>query len=268
VTSAATDGAALVATVAGWPITVAHVRARVAAIRETAAAARLPAPGSPEARRLDRWVARLLVTEAIVLHEARAQGLEPRDPGHAAQLLFTVVVGGLTVSRTQVRDHRAANVDRYGRPASCHVRHILVADEGAARDLVRRVDAGEDFAALARAHSLDAGSRARGGDLGGVARGTFAGAFEDAAFGAPVGRVVGPVRTEFGWHVLRVEARTAAGVRPHAEAAPAIEADLLAAAGGRAFDDWLRSRRAALADVAPDWLPPCDPRTPDHVHRH
>ena len=266
-TPAPTLGTAPVATVAGRAITVAHVRARVTAIRETAAA-RLPATGSPEARRLDRWVARLLVNEAVVLHEARARGMEPDDPAHAARLLFAAVTDSVTVSEAQVRAYHATNPDRYRRPASCRVRHILVASEDTARDLARRVATGEDLAALARAHSLDAGSRARGGDLGSVARGTFAGAFEDAAFDAPVGRVVGPVRTEFGWHVLRVESRTAGGVSPYEQVRPAIAADLLAAARGRAFDDWLQARRAAIASVAPAWLPPGDPRTPDHVHRH
>lgn len=267
-TPAPAHDATLVATVAGRPITVGHVRARVSAIRRTAPAGLLPAPGSPEARRLDRWVAQLLVTEAVVLHEARARGLRAGAPGRAARLLFAAVVDGLTVSEAQVRAYHATNADRYRRPASCRVRHILVADETVARDLVRRIAAGEDLVALASAHSLDVGSRARGGDLGDVARGTFAGTFEDAAFGAPVGRVVGPVRTEFGWHVLRVESRTPAGVHAIDAARPGIEADLLAAARGRVFDDWLRSRRVALAHVAPEWLPPGDPRTPDHVHRH
>jgi hypothetical protein len=262
------DGGGRVATVAAQVITVAHVRARVAAIREAGDAARLPAPGSPEARRLERWVAQTLVHEAVVLHEARARGFQPESVQEAVHLLFGEVVDGLAVAQPELRAYHAANADRFRRPASCRVRHILVADEPAARELLRRVAAGEDMARLAEVHSLDAASRVRGGDLGPLVRGTFAGAFEDAAFGAAVGRPVGPVRTEFGWHVLRVESRTAAGVRPYEQVRPAIAADLLAAARGRAFDRWLQARRAAIARVAPQWMPPGDPRAPDHVHRH
>ena len=257
-----------VATVAAQVISAAHVRARVAAIREGAGGARLPAAGTPEARRLERWVAHMLVNEAVVLHEARARGFEPDNVQQAAHLLFAAVVVDLDVTEPDLRVYYAANADRYRRPASCRVRHIVVADQQAARDLLRRIAAGADMAVLAAAHSLDAASRARGGDLGTLVSGTFAGAFEYAAFGAAVGRPVGPVRTEFGWHVLRVESRTAAGVRPYEQARSAIAADLLAAARGHAFDRWLQARRAAIASIAPQWLPPGDPRTPDHVHRH
>jgi PPIC-type PPIASE domain len=257
-----------VARVAGQVITVAHVRARVAAIREDGGAARLPVPGSPEARRLERWVAHVLVNEAVVLHEARERGLRPGSIRQAVQLLFTAVVEDVTVTESQLRAYHAANADRFRRPASCRVRHILVTDEPAARELLRQVAAGEDMALLAGAHSLDAASRARGGDLGTLMPGTFAGAFEDAAFGAAVGRPAGPVRTEFGWHVLRVESRTVGGVQPFEQARRAIAADLLAAARGHAFDRWLSARRAAIARIAPQWLPPGDPRMPDFVHRH
>jgi peptidyl-prolyl cis-trans isomerase SurA len=64
---------------------------------------------------------------------------------------------------------------------------------------------GADFAELAAAKSEDPGSKARGGDLGTFGRGEMVPEFEAAAFAAPVGKVVGPVRTSFGWHLIRVE---------------------------------------------------------------
>ena len=256
-----------VATVADRVITVADVRARVAAIRR-AGTARQPAPGSPEARRLERWAAHALVNEAVVLHEARALGAGADTVQQAMRRVFDAVVGDLALTEQQLRAYHAANADHFRQPASCRVRHILVADERTARDLLHRIAAGEDMAVLAEAHSLDDASRTRGGDLGTLVQGTFTGAFEDAAFGAAVGRPAGPVRTEFGWHVLRVESRTAASVRPYEQARSAMAADLLAAARGQAFDRWLLARRAAIAHVAPQWRPPGDPRTPDFVHRH
>lgn len=63
---------------------------------------------------------------------------------------------------------------------------------------------GADFAALAKADSQDPGSRDNGGDLGWVERGTMVKPFEDALFGAQDGAIVGPVKTEFGWHVIQV----------------------------------------------------------------
>jgi len=63
---------------------------------------------------------------------------------------------------------------------------------------------GADFAALARANSEDAGSQAGGGDLGWVAKGVMVKPFEDALFGMQAGQIVGPIKTEFGWHVIQL----------------------------------------------------------------
>ncbi len=71
------------------------------------------------------------------------------------------------------------------------------------RDLARQARAGADFAELARQHSED-GSAANGGELGWTGRGGWVKPFEDAAFGGRVGSIVGPVRTQFGWHVIKV----------------------------------------------------------------
>ncbi|MEK6650101.1 MAG: peptidylprolyl isomerase [Bacteroidota bacterium] len=75
-----------------------------------------------------------------------------------------------------------------------------------ARDVARQARAGADFATLARANSED-GSASEGGDLGYTGRGGWVKPFEDAAFGARPGQIVGPVRSQFGWHVIKVLAR-------------------------------------------------------------
>jgi len=76
-----------------------------------------------------------------------------------------------------------------------------------ARELLRRIRNGESFEALAREYSDDAGSKAGGGDLGWTGRGGWVKPFEQAAFGAKVGEVVGPIRTQFGWHIIKVTGR-------------------------------------------------------------
>ncbi|MDP2339477.1 MAG: peptidylprolyl isomerase [Deltaproteobacteria bacterium] len=72
-----------------------------------------------------------------------------------------------------------------------------------------RLEAGESFSDLATAESEDPGSKGRGGDLGAFERGQMVPEFERAAFEAPVGKVVGPVRTPFGWHLILVDERIA-----------------------------------------------------------
>jgi len=87
------------------------------------------------------------------------------------------------------------------------LRHVPTADSvrvaSRIRDLAKQARSGGDFGALARANSED-GSAVEGGDLGWAARGTWVKPFEDAAFSARTGQVVGPVRTQFGWHVIKV----------------------------------------------------------------
>lgn len=75
------------------------------------------------------------------------------------------------------------------------------------RDLLRRARGGENFGALAREHSEDFGSKVQDGDLGWTGRGGWVKPFEQAAFGARVGDIVGPVRTQFGWHIIKVTGR-------------------------------------------------------------
>ncbi|HSB91356.1 MAG TPA: peptidylprolyl isomerase [Anaerolineales bacterium] len=83
-------------------------------------------------------------------------------------------------------------------------KHILVAEEGVAQALLARYRQGESWDALAAAYSTDTSNKDRGGDLGWFAKGTMVDAFEEAAFSAPVGQVVGPIHTEFGWHLILV----------------------------------------------------------------
>ncbi|MCZ6507010.1 MAG: SurA N-terminal domain-containing protein [Acidobacteria bacterium] len=87
-----------------------------------------------------------------------------------------------------------------------------------------RLDDGEDFAMLATELSDDPGSKTKGGDLGFFARGAMVKLFEDAAFGAELGDVVGPVETSFGVHLIQVQARRPGGLQPFAEVEDAIRA--------------------------------------------
>jgi parvulin-like peptidyl-prolyl isomerase len=90
---------------------------------------------------------------------------------------------------------------------SATVRHILVADEATATSVLERLEAGEDFAALAQELSSDTASAQAGGELGEVLRGQTVPEFEEAVFSAPLDTPTGPVETQFGFHVLEVTER-------------------------------------------------------------
>ncbi len=85
------------------------------------------------------------------------------------------------------------------------VAHILVADETLAKKLASEIKGGADFATLAAANSIDTSNKDTGGDLGCNAKGAFVPEFEAAVASAKDGEVVGPVKTQYGFHVIKVK---------------------------------------------------------------
>ena len=91
--------------------------------------------------------------------------------------------------------------------AMARARHILVKTEAACNDLKAQIEGGADFAALARQHSQCPSGR-QGGDLGEFGPGRMVKEFDEVVFSAEVGTVQGPVKTQFGYHLLEVTSRT------------------------------------------------------------
>ena len=85
-------------------------------------------------------------------------------------------------------------------------RHILVATEDACNQLKTEIEGGLDFAEAARQHSTCPSGR-NGGDLGEFGRGMMVPEFDAVVFSAPINEVQGPVKTQFGYHLLEVTAR-------------------------------------------------------------
>lgn len=82
--------------------------------------------------------------------------------------------------------------------------HILVDSVEKANELKSQIDGGADFGELAKTNSTDTGSAVNGGDLGWFGLGMMVKPFEDAVVAAAPGSVVGPVQTDFGWHIIKV----------------------------------------------------------------
>ena len=85
-------------------------------------------------------------------------------------------------------------------------RHILVADEATCLQLKAEIEAGADFAEIARQNS-SCPSRLRGGDLGAFRPGEMVREFDEAVFSGEIGRLFGPVKTQFGYHLIEVTKR-------------------------------------------------------------
>lgn len=87
-------------------------------------------------------------------------------------------------------------------------RHILVDNETLCKELKQQIEQGADFGEVAKNHSQCPSSR-NGGDLGQFGRGMMVPEFDKVVFSADVGSVEGPVKTQFGYHLVQVTSRTA-----------------------------------------------------------
>ena len=122
--------------------------------------------------------------------------------------------GAVTVTEQGLKDYYEQIKDRFQTNERRQGRHILITatdglDDAAAQkkaqELTDKAKSGTDFAQLAKENSKDPGSAQQGGDLGWAERGMFVGPFEDALFSMQPGEIRGPVKTQFGYHVLKLE---------------------------------------------------------------
>ncbi len=157
----------------------------------------------------------------------------------------------IKINDDDIKRYYEANTYDYLREAEVHASHILIKGEGAlkkAEEILARIKAGESFSALARAHSEDRGSASKGGDLGFFGPGTMHKEFEKAAFTLGAGEVSEPVRTPFGYHIIKVVEITEEGVKALAEVSSDIRAILLKAQAVFAAMDSIESLQEAFAE--------------------
>lgn len=174
----------------------------------------------PREKLLDRIAASVYVTESEVYQEY----LNRTQTATIEYLFFdpnrfnNVEV---TVGEDEIRKYYKENKDKYKQPERRKIEYVLfstrptkkdtLAIEQRALELLERAKSGEDFATLAESYSEDIGSAASGGDLGYQKRGTWVKPFENAAFNADIGEIVGPVRTNFGLHIIKVTGKKKEG---------------------------------------------------------
>ena len=149
------------------------------------------------------------------------------------------IAAQVKVDPAELKQVYDANAKQYTTNEERQASHILIAvkadasdaDKAAAKQkataLLEKARAKPDaFADLAKANSQDTGSATQGGDLGSFARGAMVKPFEDAVFAAKVGDIVGPVQSDFGFHVIKVTGITPSHVQTFDEVKARIEADV------------------------------------------
>ncbi|MGB9330936.1 MAG: SurA N-terminal domain-containing protein, partial [Steroidobacteraceae bacterium] len=143
-------------------------------------------------------------------------------------------------------------------PEKRHAHHILITgkDDAAAlaqaQQVLAQVKAGKDFGELAKQYSQDAGSAQNGGDLGWAERSSFDAAFSDALFGMAVGEIKGPVKTQYGYHIIRLDEIQPAKGKSFEEARPDLEAQLRRDRATDRFGEIQEQLQSKLAEPGAD----------------
>lgn len=118
--------------------------------------------------------------------------------------LKKILASDLTVSDEEISDYYEENKEQLTQKEQVDASHILVESEDLAKDIKKKLDAGEDFAKLAEKHSTDEGTKDNGGNLGFFGKGEMVEAFEDVAFNLGIGKISEPVKSEYGYHIILV----------------------------------------------------------------
>lgn len=143
----------------------------------------------------------------------------------------------VNVSEAQIEQYYNQHLSSYQVPDRVKVSHILFKTTGetpqqqaetlkTAQSVLAQVKAGGNFAELAKKYSQDPGSASKGGELGWIERGQTVKAFEDAAFSMKPGEISGLIKTEYGYHIIKVEGRQTAHLQTLAEVKDAIQKTL------------------------------------------
>jgi peptidyl-prolyl cis-trans isomerase C len=126
-----------------------------------------------------------------------------------------------TVTEEEIKATYDTESAKVAQTERVRARHILVGSEQEAKQIIEQINGGEKFEDAAKKYSLD-GSKEFGGDLGYFTAAEMVPEFSKAAFALKVGEISGPVKTDFGWHIILVEDRKMGGAQPYDQVKVAI----------------------------------------------
>jgi peptidyl-prolyl cis-trans isomerase C len=204
----APTAATVVATVNGKAITLGHMIAAREGLPDQYKS--LP-PDVLYKGLLDQLVQQTVLEQSLdgKLTPTQTLQLENETRGYLSNIVIQAAASGAVTDAALQAAYDARFKD--AKPQTeYHAAHILVDSEEKANDLKKQLEGGAKFDELAKANSTDTGSGANGGDLGWFGPGMMVKPFEDAVVAAPVGTVVGPIKTDFGYHLILVSETRAA----------------------------------------------------------
>ena len=202
--------------------------------------------------------------------QIKAQGLtdEQMRADFRAQIvseeLFKKVTGDVKVTDVEVKAYYDKNKATYVQAESRDVRHILVKTKALADSIYAQLKGGADFAALAKKHSEDTGSKANGGKLA-VARGQTVPEFDKKSFELAVDEISQPVKTQFGYHVIQALTKIKPkSTQPLSQVRETIRQQLLQQKRSEAMTKWVEGVKKEFEGkvaYATGFEPPVPPAT-------
>lgn len=150
---------------------------------------------------------------------------------------------GLKVSDAEAKEFFESNREKLGTPEAWRLRHLLVATEKEANDFLVAIRAGAEFARLAASVSQDASTRERGGDLGFITKGMLQPDIEKVALSLKPGEVSAPIKTELGFHLLKLEEIRPSKPASYKDVQAELKASLLADKVAKAWPGYLQELR-------------------------
>lgn len=149
----------------------------------------------------------------------------------------------IKITDEEMKAYFDENKDSFAVAEQIKASHILVADEKTANEVKQKINDGGDFAELANEYSTDESTKDSGGDLGYFAKGTMVTEFDDVAFGLAVEEVSKPVKTEYGYHIIKVEAKKKAKEANYNESKAEIKETLLDQKIDSEYTTWLEDKK-------------------------
>ncbi|HOQ76926.1 MAG TPA: peptidylprolyl isomerase [Thermoclostridium sp.] len=150
----------------------------------------------------------------------------------------------LTVTEEEVEEYFENNKSLFDQPEQVEASHILVDDEETAKEVKRKLDEGADFAQLAAEYSKDTNNAQNGGQLGYFGRGEMVDEFEEVAFSMKVGEISDPVKTDYGYHIIKVTGHKEAKAANLEDSRADIEDILKNQKLNTEYETWLNEKKA------------------------
>lgn len=153
-----------------------------------------------------------------------------------AQMAMRKTLGAVEVTEEEIKEYYEANKAQFAKGETVRAKHILVDDEEKCASILESIVKEEKTFEDAAKEFSSCPSKEKGGDLGAFGKGQMVKEFEDAAFAAEIGHVVGPVKTQFGYHLIKVEEKNEAQTSSLEEVKGTIQQNLMQKKQGEVYE--------------------------------